>query len=127
MESVYSKVGKKQVDEMDTEDVRIRLESLIAKNKEAAMQSTWRKEAFPERKYEKLPISNVVCSGLSTFEQNSAEYELETALPNCFVGIPYSYDDVGQSEDWMKSIGGVVQQNKDSLHKKKGKNCQIKS
>ena len=115
MEIQYQKVGKKQKDEVDAHEVKTRLSHLIAKNKEAAFQSKWRKEAFPERQYERLQKSNVVCDGLSNFEQKIVEYELETSLPNCFVGIPYSYNDVGQSEDWMKSMGGFVQQKNTNL------------
>jgi len=115
MQNIFQKIGQKQIDEMGSHDIKMRTQILVENNKEAAMQSTWRRKAFPERIYEKLPTSNVICSGLSSFDQSSAEYELITSLPNRFVGIPYSYDDVGQSEDWMKSISHTSKNQEEEL------------
>ena len=73
-------------------------------NNEAAMQCNWRKEAFPERRYERLERTNVICAGLSAVDERSAVYELKTNLPDSFVGLSYTYDDMGQSEGWMKTV-----------------------
>ena len=37
-------------------------------------------------------------------------YELETKLPDSFVGLAYTYDDSGQhSETWMKTVADEIQ------------------
>jgi hypothetical protein len=72
-------------------------------NNEAAMQGKWRTKPFPERKYERLS-SAVVCAGLSPLDERTAIIELQTSLPDSFVGLSYSYNDTGQSEGWMKSV-----------------------
>jgi len=74
-------------------------------NKEAAFQGKWRRTPYPERKYERLPTKNVVCAGLSELDEKIAKYELQTSLPDSFVGIAYKYEDnSGKSEAWMKSV-----------------------
>ena len=61
--------------EMDFADDRHKFALAVEKsNTEAAMQS-WRKEPFPERKYERL-ASDVVCAGLSKVDEKIATYEL---------------------------------------------------
>ena len=39
-------------------------------------------------------------------DRDAAEKKLTTSLPAGFVGVPYSYNDTGISEGWMKSFGG---------------------
>lgn len=108
METIYEKNSTRHEEELDAEDIKARMTESVVNNKKAAMQINWRKTPFPERMYERLSSTNVICSGLSPVDQRSAENELQTALPNSFVGLPYDYDDVGQSENWMKSVGGVM-------------------
>lgn len=105
---------------MATADDRYKFGSAIekTKNTEAAMQS-WRKEPFPERRYERLS-DDAVCDGLSDVDGRIATYELRTNLPDSFVGISYRYDDTGQSEDWMKSVvneTGASGQSKDEARR----------
>jgi len=73
-------------------------------NKEPAIQRTWRKIPYPERLYQRLATSNVLCDGLLPVDQRIAICELETSLSDRFVGQSYTYDDNRQSEWWMKSI-----------------------
>jgi hypothetical protein len=72
-------------------------------NTSAAMQGSWRRQAFPERKYEQLS-SDVVCAGLPEVDERIALHELKTNLPDSFIGLSYKYDDTGESEAWMKSV-----------------------
>jgi hypothetical protein len=72
-------------------------------NTSAAMQGSWRREAFPERKYEQLS-ADVVCAGLPEVDERIASHELKTNLPDSFIGLSYKYDDTGESEAWMKSV-----------------------
>jgi hypothetical protein len=72
-------------------------------NTSAAMQGSWRRQAFPERKYEKL-YRDVVSAGLSEVDERIASHELKTNLPDGFIGLSYKYDDTGESEAWMKSV-----------------------
>ena len=67
------------------------------------MQGNWQREPFDERKYDPM-TGNVICSGLSKIDEQSAKYELKTTLPDSFVGLCYSYNDTGQSEGWMQSV-----------------------
>jgi hypothetical protein len=46
----------------------------------------------------------VVCAGLSALDEKIAAYELKTTLEDRFIGVAYKYDDIGQSEGWMKSV-----------------------
>ena len=103
LEQVVERTGRRHTSEMDFADDRHKFTLAVQKsNKEAAMQS-WRKIPFPERKYERLE-ADVVCAGLSTVDEKIATYELQTSLPDSFIGQAYRYDDTGQSEAWMKSV-----------------------
>eukprot|EP00592_Proboscia_alata_P015835 CAMPEP_0194395344 /NCGR_PEP_ID=MMETSP0174-20130528/124369_1 /TAXON_ID=216777 /ORGANISM="Proboscia alata, Strain PI-D3" /LENGTH=861 /DNA_ID=CAMNT_0039191265 /DNA_START=1074 /DNA_END=3659 /DNA_ORIENTATION=- len=131
MEETLNKTGKKQMYEMEIEDAKTRFKHLAAGNNEAAFQGQWRKTPFPERKYDLLS-SNVICMGLSDVDQRCAEFELKTTLPDSFVGVPYTYDDHGESEGWMKSFGGAVEthlekRNKTSERKKKMDNDEARA
>jgi hypothetical protein len=100
----YERTGSKQISELSLADDVHKFHKAIENynNSEPAMQS-WRKEPFPERRYEKLS-SDVICAGLSTIDERTASYELITNLPDSFIGQSYRYDDTGQSEAWMKSV-----------------------
>lgn len=91
--------------EMEDDEARHKFYNAIRskENNEAAVQGKWRTTAFPERIYERLS-SNVVCAGLSSLDERTAVYELQTSLPDSFVGLSYTYTDTGQSEGWMKSV-----------------------
>jgi hypothetical protein len=107
MEEIYERTGRRQMLEMKVSDANHRYDLVLnsTENKEAAMQGKWRTQAFPERKYERLNSSHVVvCAGLSEVDERSAINEWKTSLPDSFVGLSYTYDDMGQSEGWMKSI-----------------------
>ena len=103
---MYTKTGQRQLAELESADMRQRYVDALrnTENNEAAMQCNWRKEAFPERRYERLERTNVICAGLSAVDERSAVYELKTNLPDSFVGLSYTYDDMGQSEGWMKTV-----------------------
>ena len=109
MDQIYRKTGKRHMIEMAHADAyhkfsRILLHSV---NNEAAFQQEWRKHAFPERKYQRLAKSSVICDGLSPLDQRSALHELETSLPNSFIGLSYTYNDVDQSEAWMTTVKNI--------------------
>eukprot|EP00978_Attheya_sp_CCMP212_P042737 scaffold265886_cov50-Attheya_sp.AAC.2 len=107
MEEIYERTGRRHMLDMKVSDANHRYDLVLnsTENKEAAMQGKWRTQAFPERKYERLNSSNVVvCAGLSEVDERSAINEWKTSLPDSFVGLSYTYDDMGQSEGWMKSI-----------------------
>jgi hypothetical protein len=105
MEQMYHKFGRKQQAELGSAESRRRFARALkaTSNTEAAMQGLWRQKPFPERKYEQLR-DNVVCAGLSELDERTAIYELETSLPDSFVGLSYTFNDTGQSELWMKSV-----------------------
>ncbi|KAG7356205.1 SET methyltransferase domain containing protein [Nitzschia inconspicua] len=106
MDQIYDKIAKKQHLEMEISNDSYRYTAAInaSPNTEAAMQGKrWRREAFPERKYEKLR-NDVVCAGLSELDERIAAYELKTSLSDSFVGLAYTYNDNGQSEGWMKAM-----------------------
>lgn len=129
MEQMYLGYGFKRRLEVEENEARERYEKILLKsgNTEAAMQGKWRKEAFPERKYERLQTSSVICDGLSPKDRSYAMYELETKLPDSFVGLAYTYDDSGQlSEMWMKTVADETNQNKvkRSRQKKKKKDAE---
>lgn len=121
VEEAYNRTGKRHSSEMELSDMRRKYVDLFksTENNEAAMQSSWRKSAFPERRYERLATSNVVCAGLSPLDERSAVYELETSLPDSFVGLSYTYDDRGQSEGWMKTVVDEADNSKRKGRKKK--------
>jgi hypothetical protein len=106
VEDMALNIERRQESEMRFAECKIRYSEILRSsgNKEAAMQGLWRKIPFPERLYQRLAISNVLCDGLSELDQRTAVYELETSLCDRFVGLSYTYDDNGQSESWMKSI-----------------------
>ncbi|KAL7541614.1 hypothetical protein ACHAXR_011069, partial [Thalassiosira sp. AJA248-18] len=125
MEEIYSVYGYKRKLEVLESETRAKYDKVLMNcgNIEAAMQGKWRKEAFPERKYERLETSSVICDGLSPKDRSYAMYELETKLPDSFVGLAYTYDDSGQhSETWMKTVADETtkpQKSKSSKKKKK--------
>ena len=107
MEEMYSTYGSKRLDEVITEEIRDKYGRILLNcgNSEAAMQGEWRKTAFSERKYARLETASVICDGLSPKDSSYAMHELETKLPDSFVGLAYTYDDAGQhSEMWMKTV-----------------------
>lgn len=103
--SAVSKTGRRHERELQNSDNFFKFSLAIDRtiNQEPAMQSNWRTQPFPERKYERL-VADRVCAGLSTLDERIASHELLTSLPNSFIGVPYRYDDTGQSEAWMKSV-----------------------
>lgn len=105
LEQIYDKMGKRQMKELTQAESRRKFSRALETkaNAEAAMQGKWRQKPFPERQYERL-TSNVVCAGLSELDERSAKFELQTSLPDSFVGLSYIYNDTGQSEGWMKSV-----------------------
>ena len=112
MEEIYNMYGSKRMLEVEESEARVRYDKVLANcgNMEAAMQGDWRTKAFPERKYERLETSSVICDGLSPKDRSYAMYELETKLPDSFVGLAYTYDDSGQhSETWMKTVADETQ------------------
>lgn len=107
MEEMYTTYGCKRRLEMEQSEARYRYEKTLnaCGNMEAAMQGKWRKKAYPERKYERLEKTSVICDGLSDIDKSYAIYELGTSIPDSFVGLAYTYDDSGQkSENWMKTV-----------------------
>jgi hypothetical protein len=107
MEEMYNRYGNKRRVEVEESEAREKYSKVLMScgNMEAAMQGKWRTQAFPERKYERLESSSVICDGLSPNDRSYAMYELETKLPDSFVGLAYTYDDNGQhSETWMKTV-----------------------
>jgi len=110
--------------ELESADMRQKYVDALknTENNEAAMQCDWRKEAFPERRYERLERKNVICAGLSSVDERSAVYELKTSLPDSFVGLSYTYDDMGQSEGWMKTVVDEADKSNRKRTKKKKKN-----
>lgn len=103
VQQVVERTGSRQETELDFADDRHKFALAVkASNTEAAMQS-WRKIPFPERRYERT-TTDVVCAGLSEVDEKIAAFELQTSLPDSFVGQSYRYDDTGQSEAWMKSV-----------------------
>ncbi|KAL7554514.1 hypothetical protein ACHAWF_017971 [Thalassiosira exigua] len=108
-EEIHAIYGTKRRSEVEESESQHRYEGILDNcgNSEAAMQGKWRREAFPERRYERLVSSSVICDGLSPKDRSYAMYELETKLPDSFVGLAYTYDDSGQhSETWMKTVAG---------------------
>lgn len=104
VEQTVERSARKHAKEMMYIDDRLRFGGAVEKgtNTEAAMQS-WRKDPFPERKYERL-TADTICAGLSTLDKRIAEYERRTQLPDSFIGLSYRYDDTHQSETWMQSV-----------------------
>lgn len=102
---LHEQNGRRQMKEMEDDEARHKFYNVLRSsvNNEAAMQGKWRRQAFPERIYERLS-SDVVCAGLSSLDERTAVYELQTSLPDSFVGLSYTYTDTGQSEGWMKSV-----------------------
>ena len=104
--AVVEKTGRRHERELRSSDDRHKFSLAVDKswNNEAAMQSAWRRQPFPERQYERL-TSDSVCDGLSRVDQGIASHELLTSLDDSFIGVSYRYDDTGQqSEAWMKSV-----------------------
>jgi hypothetical protein len=123
MDEMYTNYGCKRRAEMEASEARLKYESILNNcgNREAAMQGKWRKHAFPERKYERLESSSVVCDGLSEMDKSFAVYELGTSIPDSFVGLAYTYDDSGQhSETWMKTVVDETTAKPKARRKKKG-------
>ena len=116
----FERTGLKQLTELSVADDRHKFAIALQKihNAEAAVQGSWRREPFPERKYEKLS-SDSVCAGLSVVDERIALHELKTNLPDSFIGLSYRYDDTGESEAWMKSL--IDEAGPDSASKKKSK------
>jgi len=102
---MHEQNGRRQMKEMEDDEARHKFYNVLRStaNNEAAMQGKWRKNAFPERIYERLS-SDVICAGLSSLDERTAVYELQTSLPDSFMGLSYKYTDTGQSEGWMKSV-----------------------
>ena len=122
MDEMYTNYGCKRRAEMEASEARLKYEHILNNcgNKEAAMQGKWRKQAFPERKYERLQSSSVICDGLSEMDKSYAMYELGTSIPDSFVGLAYTYDDSGQhSEMWMKTVVDETTAKPKSRKKKK--------
>ena len=122
MEEMYNSYGIKRKLEMEESEMRHKYQKMLMNcgNTEAAMQGKWRKNAFPERKYQRLETASVICDGLSKEDKSYAMYELETSLPDSFVGLAYMYDDAGQqSETWMKTVADETSKSKKSRKKKK--------
>ncbi len=124
MEEMYNTYGNKRRSEVEVSEARGKYDKVLMScgNMEAAMQGKWRKQAFPERKYERLETSSVICEGLSPKDRSYAMYELETKLPDSFVGLAYTYDDSGQhSETWMQTVADETSQTKPQKSKAKRK------
>ena len=123
LDQMYTKTGQRQMAELESADMRQKYVDALknTENHEAAMQCDWRKEAFPERRYERLERKNVICAGLSSVDERSAVYELKTSLPDSFVGLSYTYDDMGQSEGWMKTVVDEADKSNRKRTKKKKK------
>ncbi len=122
MEEMYKTYGVKRKLEMEESETRNKYKKVLSNcgNMEAAMQGKWRKTAFPERKYQRLETASVICDGLSKEDKSYAMYELETTLPDSFVGLAYMYDDAGQqSETWMKTVADETSKSNKSRKKKK--------
>lgn len=122
MEEMYKTYGVKRKLEMEESETRNKYKKVLINcgNMEAAMQGKWRKTAFPERKYQRLETASVICDGLSKEDKSYAMYELETTLPDSFVGLAYMYDDAGQqSETWMKTVADETSKSNKSRKKKK--------
>lgn len=122
MEEMYKTYGVKRKLEMEESETRNKYKKVLINcgNIEAAMQGKWRKTAFPERKYQRLETASVICDGLSKEDKSYAMYELETTLPDSFVGLAYMYDDAGQqSETWMKTVADETSKSNKSRKKKK--------
>jgi len=106
VEQVCEKTGRRQAQEMELSNDAHRFTKAIdaTENTDAAMQGKkWKKDAFPERVYERLK-TDTVCAGLSELDERVASYELQTNLRDSFVGLSYTYNDTGQSEEWMKKM-----------------------
>jgi hypothetical protein len=122
MEEMYNSYGVKRKLEVEESETRHKYQKVLINcgNMEAAMQGKWRKNAFPERKYQRLETASVICDGLSNEDKSYAMYELETTLPDSFVGLAYMYDDAGQqSETWMKTVADETSKSNKSRKKKK--------
>lgn len=120
VQQAVERTGKRQTTELDNADDRHKYSiALTQGNDEAAMQS-WRKEPFPERRYERLS-ADVVCDGLSFIDERIAQYERKTSLPDRFIGQAYQYDDTGESETWMRSVVDETTANDKSNKKVKKK------
>ena len=120
-EDLYNTCGSKRRAEVEESEANGRYYKVLesCSNTEAAVQGDWRKEAFPERKYERLEKSSVICDGLPPKDRAYAMYELETKLPDSFVGLAYTYDDSGQhSETWMKTVADETQAKPKKARKK---------
>ena len=104
LDVAVERTGRRQDRELRYYDDRHRFDNVLKQqsNTEAAMQS-WRRNPFPERRYERLR-KDVVSAGLSDLDERIASYELKTSLPDSFIGLSYRYDDTGQSEAWMQSV-----------------------
>ena len=132
MKEMYNTYGNKRRSEVEENEARGKYDQVLMScgNMEAAVQGKWRKQAFPERKYERLETSSVICDGLSPNDRSYAMYELETKLPDSFVGLAYTYDDSGQhSETWMQTVADEISQTKPqkSQVKKKKKKAKDES
>jgi len=122
MEEMYNTYGGKRKLEVEESEVRQKYKKVLINcgNMEAAMQGKWRKAAFPERKYQRLETASVICDGLSNEDKSYAMYELQTTLPDSFVGLAYMYDDAGQqSETWMKTVADETSKSNKRKKKKK--------
>ena len=122
MREIYNFNGVKRTSEVEESETRHKYGKVLINcgNTEAAMQGKWRKTAFPERKYQRLEAASVICDGLSKEDKSYAMYELQTTLPDSFVGLAYMYDDAGQqSETWMKTVADETSKAKKSRKKKK--------
>lgn len=122
LEEMYKTYGAKRRLEVEESETRHKYQKVLTNcgNMEAAMQGKWRKTAFPERKYQRLETASVICDGLSKEDKSYAMYELETTLPDSFVGLAYMYDDAGQqSETWMKTVADETSKSNKSRKKKK--------
>lgn len=107
LDKIYERTARRHMNEVMVANGRHQFNAAIKQhsNMAAAFQGKWRQTPFPEREYEQLPTKNVVCAGLSELDERIATFELQTSLPDSFVGIAYKYEDnTGKSEAWMKSV-----------------------
>ncbi len=90
---------------VQAEIVKSLLHNIRRSNEEPCVQGEWRTQSYPPRVYNIYLEDYQPAQDIPEHVGKDVIRELETSLPDGYLGEAYSYDDHGISEAWMQELG----------------------
>ncbi len=90
---------------VEAEVFKYLLRSIHRSNEEPCVQGEWRTQSYPPRVYNHYLKDYEPAQDIPEHVRREVIQELNTSLPDGYLGEAYSYDDHGISEAWMQELG----------------------